>query len=506
MEPAKRIIINTTAQYARAIINTCLSLYSVRLILDALGVADYGIYSVIGGVVALLGFITNALVITTQRYISFHHGRGEVEYVKQLFKNSLLLHMIIAVGIIAILLLLKNWLVFGFLNIPPLRLHTAGNVYFVSTLILGITIITAPFKALFIARENIVYISVVEVIDGFIKLTVAIALAFIPFDKLLVYACMIAAIQAANLLAFAAYALWRFPECSIRVSGKDISRESLAQLASFAGWTTYGAGAIACRTQGAAVILNHFFGTVINAAYGIANQLYGAIVFVSSSVLNAMNPQIMKAEGAHKREQMLTLAGQQSKFSAALMMIVAIPLMYELPVILSLWLKEVPPSTVMFSRFIFIAFICDQLTIGLNAANQAVGQIRTYTLLMFTPKLLYLPIAWYILKSGGSPEHIMWLYLTIEVIVAAMRIPYLHRTAGLNMSHYMMNVIVPLIPLCTVMVTVSSLCTWGSDFPFRFIMTFTLSVISGLACAWYFTLSEYEREFIISTIKKKRKS
>lgn len=504
MEAGKRIVVNMIAQYSRAIINTCLSLYSVRLFLDILGASDYGIYSVIGGIIAMMGFITNALVITTQRYISFYHGRGEQKYVKQLFKNSLFLHFVIAISLFIVFIVLRDCVVYHLLNIPDGRHEVASKIYIMSGLMLVITILTAPFKALFIARENIVFISIVEVADGILKVLLAYSLTLITLDKLFVFSMMMTSVLSLNLAAYMIYALTRFEECSIFIRKRDISKQIQKQLAGFAGWTTYGMGAIACRTQGAAVLLNIFFGTIINAAYGIANQVYGSIVFVSSSVLNAMNPQIMKAEGAHDRKRMLRLAGQQSKFSAALMMIIAIPVMVEMGTLLPIWLKNVPPYTVMFCRFILIAFICDQLTIGLNAANQATGQIRTYTLLMFTPKLLFLPIAWLLLKNGGSPTSIMWLFLIIELGVSLMRLPFLHRTAGLDIKQYIADVVIPLLPLCLAStVSAVAIATW-IDIPLRFILNIIISIAIGGFIALTVTLNREERYFLKHFIHKKR--
>ncbi|MBQ1656985.1 MAG: potassium/proton antiporter [Rhodocyclaceae bacterium] len=199
-DPTRRIIVNTIAQYAKAIVNIGLSLYSTRLILDALSISDYGIYAVVGGVVAMLGFITNGLVVTTQRYISFYHGRGEQSFVGKVFTNSLFLHIVFGLAIGLVLLLLKDWLFDGVLNIPVQRVETAGNVYLITIAMLFITIVTAPFKALFIARENIVYVSAVEVCDGIIKLLFAIALTFVTADRLMVYA-FTSLLQGSGILA-----------------------------------------------------------------------------------------------------------------------------------------------------------------------------------------------------------------------------------------------------------------------------------------------------------------
>ena len=503
MNPTKRIIVNTLAQYVKAVLSICLSLYSTRLILDALNVDDYGIYSVVGGAVSMLGFIVNAMVVTTQRYISFYIGRGDFAYVKKLFSNSLLLHLLIGICIAVILLLAEKWFM-DVLKIAPDRVETARMVYFITTIMLLITIVMAPFKALFIAREKIVYIAVVEIADAFIKLGLAIWLSHIGSDKLLFYALMMAGIQLLNLLAYAGYSRWKFAECSFAIHRRDIDHKTMGSIFGFAGWSTYGMGSIAARNQGIAVILNHFFGTAINAAYGLAFQIYSSMAFVSSSILNAMNPQIMKAEGAGEHNKMLSLASRESKFSVALMGIVSIPVMMELPAILEVWIKrEVPPFSALFSTFILISFLIDQTTIGLHAVNQAQGHIRNYSLLMFTPKLLNLPIAYLMLLKGCSVESVMWVYVAIEASVAIARLPYLKKTAGLSISIYLRKTLLPLVPLFIASIGTCWLCITMLHMPYRFLVTVLLAIVIASFAAWHFTLSSSERSFFVEMVKLK---
>lgn len=503
MEPAKRIIINTIAQYTKAIINICLSLYSTRLILHALNVSDYGIYSVVGGVVAMLGFLTNALVITTQRYISYYHGAGKTDYISKIFANSLFLHITIGVVIGSALLVCRQWIVFDVLNIETARLQAADTVYIITVAMLFITIITAPYKALFIARENIVYISVVEIFDGVLKLVIAICISYITIDRLITYAWAMAGVLSLNLIAYVAYAKLHFQESCIIIKPKQIDRQCIKQLVGFIGWTSYGMGAIACRNQGTGIILNHFFGTVINAAYGISFQVYGAISFIATSILNAMNPQILKAEGGNHREDMLRLAGLESKYSTAFMAMISIPIMIEMPAILSFWLKDVPDHTATFCRFIILAFLFDQITIGLNVANQALGKIKTYTIITFTPKLILLPFFYLILANGGTIAAIMWTYTIVELIVALIRIPYLAKTAGLSLSSFIKETIVPLIPLCITLTITGELCANVIDMPYRFVVTIALCVISGAVSGWYFSTSDKEKEFIKNLLNQR---
>ena len=503
MEPAKRIIVNTLAQYLKALINICLSLYSTRLILDALSISDFGIYAVVGGVVALLGFITNSLLVTTQRFVSFYHGRGDIAYVGKIFSNSLFLHVVFGVAIAFVLVLLKGWLFGGVLNIPPERIETAGSVYYITIGILIITVVTAPFKALFIARENIVYVSVVEVLDGIVKFAFAVILTLISTDRLMVYALMMCIIQMLNFLAFSIYGHIQFEECSMVIRRHDIDRIIQRQLMGFTGWTIYSMGTNAAKTQGTAVIINHFAGTVANAAYGVAAQVNAAIFFVSSSIINAMNPQIIKAEGEDDHQRMLRLAGLESKYSTILLALVSIPIMIELPDILAAWLKEVPEDTTMFCTFILATALADQFTIGLHTANRAQGKIGLFTFVMFTPKLLCLPIGWWLLYTGHTMESVMWAYLITEIVIAMARIPWLKVTAGLNTTEFIRQSVLPVVPLVVAQLAFGWGCVQVMHFHLRFLVSLPLSVLFGLAVVWFFSLGEEEHIYMLKLAKSK---
>ena len=502
MDPAKRIIVNTGVQYVKAVITTCLSLYSTRLILDALNVNDFGIYSVIAGVIAMLGFITNALIITTQRYLSLNKANEDTLLMRKLFTNSLLIHLVFGLLISIILLSIEGLLFEHILNIEATRLPTAKTVYVIAVFMLFITILSSPFKALFIAHENIIFISLVEIVDSIIKVLLAIGLAYVTRDKLLVYASMLALILVLNLLAFGVYGLIRFKECSIIIRRKAIDWSCIRNLTGFAGWTTYGMACVAARNQGTAVVLNHFFGTVVNAAYGVAFQINGAIVFLVGSIQNAMNPQLMQAEGAGDRNRMLQMAIKQSKFSVAILSLVIIPLIAEMPTILGLWLKVVPEGTSMFCRFILFAFLFDQITLGLSSANQAMGRIRFFTLLTYTPKLLYLVVIWLYLTKGGNAEGVMILYVIVECIVALIRIPYMKYKAGLRMKGYAYEVMLPTAIQAVAIAGICWLCTIYITLSYRFIITIACALTIGVITGWWVVLNSPERGYTVQMIKK----
>ena len=503
MDSKKRIIVNTGAQYIKAIINICLALYSTRLILDALDIDDYGIYSAVASVVSILGYLTNALVITTQRYLSFYLGKGQKEYVNKVFVNSLLIHIAICLLFGIILFALKYIMVNMLLNIPPDRLVAAEHVYSVVVLMLILTILTTPFKALLVANENIVYIAVVEVFDGILKLALALTLMVTSSDKLEFYAIGLFLILMINFLAFSLYCLAKYQECHINFRENTLDLACIKQLTGFAGWTTFGTLAGMCQIQGLAIIINRFFGTAMNAAFGIAQQVNGAVRFVSTSVINAMNPQIMKAEGNGNRKRMLVLASQESKFSAALMIIISVPIMVEMETLLSFWLKTVPEYSVLFCRAFMIAFIIDQLTLGLHAANQATGQIKVYTIWTTIPKILIVPIAWGLFRMGLSTFATMCIYVGVEVIVAAFRIPYMKQLAGLNILEYISSVIIPLVPLSIIVFVTCVLFSRLFGFNYGFLLSTSLSAACGIIAFWVFTLNHAEKEFIRTIVKSR---
>ncbi len=502
MNPQRRIFINTTAQYVKAFINICLSLYTVRLILNILGQSDYGIYSLIASVVAMLGFITNAMVVTTQRYLSYYTGKGKKDDVRIIFSNSLILHIFIGLCLTLILLSLKNYLCYDFFNIADDRKPTAEIVYIMSTMMLFITFLAAPFKALLIAHENIVYISIIEILDGVLKLALALSLLTLGHDKLLLYACVMTIIFLFEFFSFSIYGLIKFPECQIRSLLRDFDKHKIRELFGFAGWTTYGMCSVVGRTQGLAILFNKFFGTVINAAYGLALQVNGSVTFIATSLVNAMNPQLMQAEGGNDRKKMIHLAEQESKFSSAIIFVVLIPLAVEMDCVLDLWLVQVPPYTSFFCRSLILAFIFDQLTYGLNSANQALGNIKYYTLIMYTPKLLIVPVALLMLWMGIRVEWVMFLYIAVEFSVAMARLIYMKETIGLSIKQFTANVFLKLLPLCLASFAVPLIIRLSFDGKYRFIFNLAISIFCGLIVLWRITLTNGERSVVLDTLKK----
>lgn len=496
MVASKRIVVNTLAQYFRTVFNTVLALYSTRLVLSALGQYDFGLYALIGGVITMLGFITNAMLVTTQRHLSFSQGNKDSDKTRRVFANSLLLHLSLGLLLIAILLAISSPVINSLLQIDPQRKEAASIVYTFAVLSLFVTFITAPYRALFIANENIVYISVIDVLDALFKVLLAIWLCHIDWDRLITYSWMMFLIIVFNLLAFGLYGTYKYSEARIRLHKSEISLPIIKEITGFAGWTIYSMGCVIGRTQGVGVLLNRFFGAVINSSYGIANQVFSSIQFVAQAIQNAMSPQIFKAEGAGDRQKMLLLAGRLSRFCFMLMAMITIPLLFELPSILELWLGKVPAQTTVICSFILLASVMDQLTVGLGIANQAIGKIRNYSLVVNTTKILTLPAAWLCLKAGNGVTGTMVCFLVFEVICAAIRLPFLRITANLCIKQYVKNTIVK----ATLPAVCQTAMTWiiitVIEIPFRFALSIPLSILLSVIPIWCLGLTSHERGMI----------
>lgn len=501
MQASKRIVINTGAQYVRAILNIVLSFLATRVILKTLGLDDYGIYSLIAGVVSILSFITNSLIITTQRYLSVAQGQKNITMSKIIFNNSLILHLAVGIGVVIILELLFPLLFNGFLNIPTTRMEAAKLLYHLVALILFLTLVTSPFRAILVSHENIVYISIVEVLDSIFKLLIAYTLYFVETDKLFMYGLFLVGIQLFNLLTLSIYDFIKYKEC-ILPSFKLIDKTYLKGLFSFAGWTMYNLICNLGRTQGISILLNRYMGPAINAAYGLGFQVSGALGNLSQSLLNAINPQLMKAEGAGNRERMIRLAEIESKFAFLLLSTVAIPCIFEMHRLLEIWLGEVPQYAVLFCRMVILAALVDTITTGLGSAIQAEGRIKKYTLILSSIKLLTLPIAILLLFANRNVTYIAFSYVIIELTTSIMRIPISKETIGINIKGFVDKVFIKSIVPIVVLTFSCYLITSVIDYSFRFVLTFVISVLLYIISIPLTGLCEDEKIIIVKLLNK----
>ena len=496
MNSHNRIIVNTIAQYVRSIANMLFSLIATRFVLKNLGVDDYGIYTLIAGVVSMISFMSNALVVTTQRYLSVSQGVKDNGRMSEVFNTSLFIHLVLAIAIFILLEAISPLLFNGFLSIPVERLKAAKYLYQTTVAVLFISFISSPYRACIVSHENIVYASMIEVIEGLLKFAIAVVLYYVAYDKLKFYGTALVGIYLFNLVAWVIYAKKRYSECK-SVNIKQVSLPLIKEIMRFATWTIYTIGCVTGRSQGIAIIINKFMGAAVNAAYGLAFQVSGAVITLSQSLLNAINPQLMKSEGAGDRNKMLRFSEIESKFAFFMLTAMVIPSVFEMPMLLEIWLGSVPEYSVMFCRMVLIATCMDMLTIGLNSANQAIGDIKRYSIVIYTVKfstLLFVLFAF--LSSSNNVMLSCIIYVLVECVSSMLRIPFLCKTAGLDVRGFVLRVFrYELIPIMILLAS-CYLSTNLLDYQYSFLLTFAISVPLFVVSIYVWGLTPDERDIV----------
>ena len=499
MQPSNRIVVNTFVQYLRTIINMILSLYSSRLVLNIIGVDDYGIYTLVAGVVSMLSFLTNSLVGSTQRFLSVSQGKGNLDILKEVFNNSLILHILIGFVVTVALECLTPFLFNGFLKIPADRYNIAILLYQQVIWMVYVSFIASPFRALLVSRENIVYISLIDVLDGGLKVLLVLLLPFISSDKLYGYGWIMLSIQLINLFAYMIYCYIKYEECVLPKWGM-FSWSYVKELSSYTGWVVYSTVVIAARNQGVALVINRFYSLAINAAYGIGSQIASMLAFVSSSFTNAISPQLMAAKGAGNYNKMWSLAEIQSKFSFLLLAMLAIPTIFEMPTLLSLWLGQVPEKAVMFACMFIVMQTLDQLSLGLGLVNRAKGNIGKYTLITFTPKLIILPLAVVLLNYEFSLVYIALLMVIIEYFCMILRIYLFRNNENFSAKSFCENVLWrTLYPVVITLIIVYGFVQLY-DFKFRFFITYCVGLTVFAVASYFLALNKRERSMIVEIL------
>ena len=501
MNPGSRVVVNTTAQYVRTFISVIVSLYTSRVVLDSLGQDDFGIYSVVGGVVAMLAFIKTSLAQTTQRYLSFNYGKQDEGMVQRVFNNSLFTQLLISVLLCGTLLALTVPVTEHMLKIPAERMQAAKVVYYLMIANIFVDMQSTPYLAALVARENIVYSSVVQILDSLLKIPIAVSLMMIAGDRLKWYSFMLFGICVVNYICYRVFCMVKYPECRKTLSLKSVDKSTFKEMFSFMGWNMYGSLCATGRSQGIAVLLNNFFTTAVNAAYGIGNAFFGQIAFLSNALCNAINPRIIKAEGSGNRERMLRLSEMSCKFSFLLLSMAAIPAFVYMDTILSLWLKEVPEYTAVFCNYILFATLLSLLAANFSTANQAVGDVKRYNLYLSTIRLLTIPAVWWLLWRGGNVKGVMICFVAFEIIATVARVVYMHLTVGLSYRSYFRNVVLPVIPVVGVNLAVC----WGLSLVLHgwwFLLTSAVSVLVTGGMTLLAGLSVDEREEVSSIWKR----
>lgn len=500
-ENNKRIAKNTLLLYFRMFLIMGVTLYTSRVVLSTLGVKDFGIYNIVGGIVVLFSFLNTAMTSATQRFLNFEMGRGGNDDVSRVFSMSMTAHLSIVVFIIILSETIGLWFLNSQLNIPAERINAANWVYQFTILTFCIQIIRVPYNASIIAYEKMSFYAYVGVFEVVMKLCVVFSLLYFGRDKLKLYALLTCGVSFVVLIFYKIYCNKVFP---ISKYNYFWDATLYKKLMSFSGWSLFGSLANVGAQQGLNILLNIFFGVTVNAAMGIANQVSGAINGFVSNFQIAFKPQIIKSYASNDKTYFMNLIFQSSKFSYYLLLLLSLPILINTDYILEIWLKNVPEYSVSFCRLIILFLLIDAISAPLWMSIQATGKIRNYQILMGTLIILNFPLAYIFLKLGFQPESVLIVRLLIHLLTFFARIIYLKSRIGLPAKRYIQEVIVVVsivtllaLPL-PLIINHYILSDWTG-----LVATTIISLLSTALSIYFWGLKKNEREIFNRMITSK---
>lgn len=483
-------------------ITVFISLYSTRLILSALGVQDFGLFSLVGGVISMLGFLNNAMASATQRFVTIAQGAGDIDKVRRIFNMSSLLHWGVAILVLIFLEGAGYFFFDGLLNIPANRLADAHLIYHFMVASTLFTVISVPYEAVITSHENMFIYAILGVIEAILKLGIAIYITYSVADQLVMFGFLIASLSIIMLIMRRIYCHLVYPECELKV-GLYFDRPLLVELSVFAGLSFLGCFTSMISFYGQSVLLNLFFGTSIIAAQNIALQLGGQLSVFSLTLTKALNPVINKYEGAGERYKMLKTLLFGSKLAFLLQAVLYLPFIIEMPVILNYWIKDVPEYTVIFCRMLLLNNLIGALSGNLSNAISAVGNIQSFEIIGSILYMSSLTLSYVFFTLGYPPYYLFISLIIITCLHVLNNIVFSKRNFQLPINQYLKDVVfkVLLVSLITIVVSLGPLMLFSNQIV-TLVSVFIVSGVTFLVFTWFIGLTKEEREMVL-TIKVK---
>lgn len=496
----KRIAKNTLYLYVRMLIVMAVSLFTVRVTLQALGTEDYGINNVVGGVVTMFTFLTSTMVSASQRFFAYALGKKDYKQLSNYFTMSMWCYQGLAILIIILAETIGLWFVKTQLTIPDSRITAAMWVYQFSIVSFAFSILSIPYNSIIIAREKMNVYALLGLAEAFLKLGIAYLLMISPFDKLILYSGLMCLMMSSIYVFYIIYGTIKFEECRLK---RFWDKSIFAEVMNYSGWSLFGAISGVLRSQGINILLNIYFGPVVNAARAIAYQVNNAINQFVLNFYKAVQPQITKYYAASAKDDFMKLVFRSSRCCFYMILILSLPFLIEMPFILELWLKDVPENTILFTRLVIITAIIDSTAYPLQTAISATGRIKWFQIITGGLLLLNLPISWMFLHWGYPAEFTMYVSIALSIVSQLSRIIISNRSVELSYYRYIKEVLLPIsivggLSVIT-MLGIKNL-GYGTINPL-FIMMFSVFISSVLAL--YIGIPKTERELLFNIVKSK---
>ncbi len=495
-ENNKRIAKNTLLLYVRMLFSMLVSLYTSRVVLNTLGIEDYGIYNVVGGFVAMFSLVSSSLSASVSRFLTFELGKGDIERLKKVFSTSVLIHIALMGVIFLLMETVGVWFLNNKMTIPAERMYAANWVFQASILSFLLGLFSVPYNASIVSHERMNVYAYIGILDVLLRLVIVLFIAYSPlaFDRLIVYALLLVAVSVTIQSIYIGYCRKNFEESRISLT---FDRQSWREIGAFAGWNFIGCTAGLLKDQGVNILLNLFVGPVVNAARGIANSVIGAISGFSGNFMAALNPQITKTYASDESHYTNSLVERGSRFSFYILLMLALPIFLEADYILALWLKQYPEHTVNFVRLVLLLSLNDILSNTLITLQLATGNIRIYQIAVGGMLLMNFPLSYICLKMGLPPESVYIVALFVSVSCLLLRLLFLSKMANLSMTHYLKNVCINVLIVSIFSAIIPVLLYLNlPDGWLRLLIVIITSLICSAGSIYFIGCSVSERHFI----------
>ena len=506
MSTSQRVVKNTAFLYIRTIVSLFVSVFTTRILLQGLGASDYGLYNVVGGAIAMLGFLSSSMSSTTQRFLSFAEGIGDEEKNRKYFNNSILIHNGLAILMVAIFAVAALFFFNGILNIPEGKFSTAIVIYICMLISTVFSITIAPYDAEINAHENMLFYSITGILDVLFKLAIAIAVLYFPNDKLIFYAILMAEESFVLRLICQVYCRIHYKECRHVNLRANYDKQIIKEMTSFAGWNLVNVATGMFSLYGMNIVVNHYFGTTVNAAMGIATQLSGVMMGLSMNMIKAISPVLVKSEGGNQHQRMLEISYVSCKFSYLLFAFFGIPILIFISKVLSVWLTDVPEWTESFCVLLIVATLLEQLTIVLYQSILAGGNIKNYNIARAVTNVL--PLLLSIVMFEFANLHPYWVFINWMIFKSLcgsiVNVLYAKKTIGIKLMQFINKVLSPSILSSGIVVALGLgifyICT---QYRLNELIGLVLTFLIVIPVFWTMALNQKERSTLKSIINKR---
>lgn len=496
---SKRLAKNVLLLYLRMFLMMLIGLYTSRVVLSVLGVSDFGIYNVVGGVVSMFSFLNAGLTVSSQRYLTFELGRGDTRRLQQVFATSLQIHLAISLLIVLLVETVGLWFLYHKMVIPPERMTAAFWCLQFSVFTIVVSIMSYPYNAAIIAHERMSAFAYISLIDAVLKLLLVYLLLLSDADRLITYALLFALEKLLIRSIYNGYCVRHFAECTYR---HRFDRCLFKEMFAFAGWNMWGNLACICYTDGLNMLLNVFFGPVVNAARAVAVQVQGSIGNLAANFHMAINPQITKAYASGQMGHVHTLVYHSSRFTFCLLWICCLPVIMQASQVLTWWLATPPEYADTFMRITLLTMMVECTANPLVTALAATGRVRKCELVTGTTQLCILPVSYVALSLGAAPWSVFIVHQCISILTFGVRLAIVRPMIRLPLSTYLRTVVLRCVLMAAVSLLLPCAVQWlCAPSAAVSVGVMALSFVSAAAAAYGLALDAAERRVVRAKVQ-----